>query len=73
MFEDKRVCELGAGKSGLAAIALAIKLKHRIGEIMISDGNEQCWESIRATLELNKGMRYILFSNLHKISKFKRN
>ena len=54
MFEDKRVCELGAGKSGLAAIALAIKLKDKIGEIMISDGNEQCCESIRNAVKLNQ-------------------
>lgn len=54
LFEEKRVWELGAGKSGLAAIALAIKLKDKIGEILISDGNKQCWESIKRNLELNK-------------------
>lgn len=66
MFEYKRVCELGAGKSGLAAIALAIKLKDKIGEIMISDGNEQCCESIRNAIRLNQ--EAIGIDNLHRIT-----
>lgn len=53
MFEHKSICELGAGKSGLAAIALAIKLKSKIGEIMISDGNEKWCEGIKKNLQLN--------------------
>lgn len=48
------MCELGAGKSGLAAIALAIKLGDRIGEILISDGNEEWIEHIQANLKLNE-------------------
>ena len=42
LFEGKDICELGAGKSGLAAIALALELKDKLGSILISDGNEQC-------------------------------
>lgn len=41
-FEYKSICELGAGRSGLAAIALAIKLKSKMGQILISDGNDEC-------------------------------
>ena len=66
LFEEKRVCELGAGKSGMAAIALAIKLKDKIGKIMISDGNEECWESIKRNLQLNKDA--IGEENLSRIS-----
>lgn len=66
LFEEKRICELGAGKSGMAAIALAIKLKDKIGEIMISDGNEECWESIKRNLNLNKDI--IGAENLQRIS-----
>lgn len=50
----------------MAAIALAIKLKDKIGEIMISDGNEQCWESIKRNLNLNKDI--IGVENLQRIS-----
>lgn len=53
LYEHKSVCELGAGKSGLAAIALAIKLKVKIGHIMISDGNEEWCEGIKKNLQLN--------------------
>jgi predicted nicotinamide N-methyase len=42
LFENKKILELGAGKSGLAAIALAIKLKEKLGKIVVSDGNEEC-------------------------------
>lgn len=66
LFNEKRIWELGAGKSGMAAIALAIKLKDRVGEIMISDGNEECWESIKRNLALNKDI--IGAENLQRIS-----
>ena len=53
-FEHKSVCELGAGRSGMAAIGLAIKLKSKIGEILISDGNEECCEHLKRNLLLNQ-------------------
>ena len=65
LFEGKRVCELGAGKSGLAAIALAIKLQSKLGEILISDGNESCCESIKTNLQLNRDQ--IGEDNFHRI------
>ena len=40
----------------MAAITLAIKLKDKFGEILISDGNEEWWESIKKNLELNKDL-----------------
>ena len=55
LFEGKRVCELGAGKTGLAAIALAVSLKDKIGEILISDGDDECCKAIQETIDENKG------------------
>ena len=38
----------------MASIALAIHLKDKIGEILITDGNQECCESIKANLKLNE-------------------
>ena len=53
IFEGKKVWEMGAGKTGIAGVALAIKLKDKVGEIVISDGNEEWCKSIQETIDAN--------------------
>lgn len=53
-----RVLELGAGKSGLVGLVSAFILKqHGVPnpEVVITDGNEKCVETLLANLELNLG------------------
>lgn len=47
--------ELGAGKSGLVGLAMASLLDYKNVpfEVVITDGNEQCTQSLRDNVELN--------------------
>mgnify|MGYP001626829630 CR=1 FL=1 len=47
--------ELGAGKSGLVGLAMASLLDYQNVpfEVVITDGNEQCTQSLRDNVELN--------------------
>lgn len=55
--QRRRVIELGAGKSGLVGLASACSLS-RIDpaleyEVVITDGNERCVESLQVNVDLN--------------------
>lgn len=52
-----RVMELGAGKSGLVGLVKAALLRDRGAadfEIVITDGNDRCVDSLRSNVALNE-------------------
>ena len=51
----RRVIELGAGKSGLVGLVVASMLQDKAVdfEVVITDGNEKCCESLQRNIELN--------------------
>ena len=49
LFKDKRVCELGGGRTALAGMILAKFGVH----VLLSDGNQQCVQALKANAQIN--------------------
>lgn len=53
----KRLIELGAGMSGLAGLLIAAEFgtndENNLAEIVITDGNQNCFESIQTNININ--------------------
>ena len=54
LFSGKRVCELGAGMTGLAGLTIAVTLTS--SEVVITDGNPSAVENLQWCVDYNSGL-----------------
>ena len=62
-----RVIELGAGKSGLVGLALASIWKREAKfefEVVLTDGNEKCVQSLQQNVALNPDLASVVSARL---------